>query len=723
MPPMAKLHRRSFLGGTAALIIAFHLPLKKASAQAGRTKKVAKPNAFLRISEDDVVTVIVPKSEMGQGVLTALPMLICEELGADFSRIRVEHAPAGKEYVMPMSFGMQITGGSTAVRGSWKTLRKAGASARDLLERAAAKTWKVDRGSVRVENGRVLGPEGKSATFGELVDAASKLEAKKVPLKDEKTFTLIGTSVPRTDVPAKVDGSGEFGIDVMRPGMLVASVLRCPVFGGKTASFDGSAAKAIPGVKHVIDLGHGVAVVAEGYYAALKGRKALSVTWNEGGNAQMSSEQILEDYAKAGKDKGEKVRDDGDALVVIKGSTTKLQAIYDVPFLAHATMEPLNCVAHVTSTSCEVWTGTQNQTMSKNIAAEASGLPKGAVQIHTTLLGGGFGRRGEIDFVEEAVRLSRETRTPVKVIWSREDDMQHDFYRPLAWHKLEAGIDASGAPAAWFHRLVSPSIVRRFLKIGSMVSFDQDKKEVVWHDVTSTEGARSLPYSFPNLRVEYARKETGVPIGFWRSVGNSFNGFVTECFFDEVAAAAKKDPYELRRTMLTEHPRHAAVLALAAEKAGWGTTPVPAGRGRGIALHESFGSIMAMVAEVSVGADGVPVVHKVVSSIDCGRVVNPSIVEAQVQSGIVFGLSAAFFGKITIEKGRVKQGNFHDYGALRMKQMPVIETHIVPSTAKLGGVGEVSVPVIAPAVCNAIFALTGKRIRSLPIDPALLKTA
>ena len=723
MRAMARVHRRTLLGGSAALVIGFYLPLKKAAALSGSTKKVAKPNAFLRISEDDVVTVLVPKSEMGQGVLTALPMLICEELGADFSRIKVEHAPAGKEYVMPLSFGMQITGGSTAVRGSWKVLRKAGASARDLLERAAAKTWKVDRGAVHVENGRVLGPEGKSASFGELVDAAMKLEAKKVPLKDERAFTLIGTSVPRVDVPEKVDGSGQFGIDVQLPGMLVASVLRCPVFGGKVASFDAKAAKAIPGVKHVVDLGHGVAVVADGYYNALKGRKALSVTWNEGENAQMSSDQILQDYATAGKDKGEKVRDDGDARGAIKGAATKLKAVYDVPFLAHATMEPLNCVAHVTSTTCDVWTGTQNQTMSKNIAAEASGIPKSAVQVHTMLLGGGFGRRGETDFVEEAVRLSRETRTPVKVIWSREDDMQHDFYRPLAWHKLEAGLDASGTPTGWFHRFVSPSIVRRFLKIGSLVSFDQDKKEVVWHDVTSTEGARGLPYAFPNLRVEYTRKESGVPIGFWRSVGNSFNGFVTECFFDEVAAAAKKDPYELRRTMLTDHPRHAAVLALAAEKAGWGTTPVPAGRGRGIALHESFGSIMAMVVEVSVSPEGATQVHRVVSSIDCGRVVNPSIVEAQVQSGIVYGLSAAFFGKITVEKGRVKQGNFHDYGALRMKQMPVVETHIVPSTEKLGGVGEVAVPVIAPAVCNAIFALTGKRIRSLPIDPTLLASS
>lgn len=720
---MARLHRRTLLGGGAALVIAFHFPVRKAGA-AGKTtgKKTARPNAFLRVTEDDVVTVLVPKSEMGQGVMTSLPMILCEELGADFSRIRVEHAPAGKEYVMPMSFGMQITGGSTSVRGSWKTLRKAGASARDLFERAAARTWGVDRGQVRIENQRALGPGGKSATFGELVGAASKLDGKKAPLKSAKAFTLIGTNAPRTDVPAKVDGTAVFGIDMQRPGMLIASVVRCPVFGGTVASFDGAKALAVPGVKKVIGMGNAVAVLADGYYAALKGRKALVVKWNEGENAGMSTDQILKDYEKAGESKGEKVRNEGDAYDAIEAAATKLEAVYDVPFLAHATMEPLNCVAEVTETRCDVWTGTQNQSMAQSIASKVTGLSKKNVHIHTLLLGGGFGRRGEFDFVEEAVALSKEAGAPVKIIWSREDDMQHDFYRPLAWSKMRAGVDASGTPVAWFQRLVSPSIVRRFVKIGSMISWDQDRRELAWHDVTSTEGGRSLPYSFPNLRMEYNRKETGVPIGFWRSVGNSFNGFITECFFDEVAAAAKKDPYELRRTMLTHEPRHAAVLALAAEKAGWGTPP-PEGRARGIALHESFGSIVAMVAEVSVAASGEVQVHRVVTAIDCGPVVNPSILEAQMESGIVYGLSATLYGKITVEKGRVKQTNFHDYAPLRMKAMPEIETHIVPSKAKMGGAGECSVPVIAPAVCNAIFAATGKRIRSLPVDPNLLKTA
>lgn len=710
------LHRRTLLGGSAALVIGFHFSIRKASANTpgGTKKKTAAPNAFLRISEDDVVTVLVPKAEMGQGVMTALPMIVCEELGADFSRIHVEHAPAGKDYVMPMSFGMQITGGSTSVRGAYKTLRRAGASARDLMERAAAKTWGVDRGKVRIENQRALGPDGKALSFGELVGAASKLTGKKAPLKDPKSFTLIGTNAPRTDVPSKVDGTGVFGIDVQRPGMLIASVMRCPVFGGTVVSFDGRKALAIPGVKKVIAMGNAVAVLADGYYAALKGRKALEVGWNEGANAGMSSEQILKDYAKAGEAKGEKARAVGDAREALESAATTLDAVYDVPFLAHATMEPLNCVADVTKTGCDVWTGTQNQTMAQNIAVKITGLPKDKVRIHTLLLGGGFGRRGEFDFVEEAVHLSKAAGAPVKIIWSRDDDMQHDFYRPLAWHKLRAGLDKSGAPVAWFHHLVSPSIVRRFLKIGSLISFDQDRKDLVWHDVTSTEGARVLPYSFPNFRMEYTQKDTGVPIGFWRSVGNSFNGFVTECFFDEIAAAAKKDPYELRRTMLTGEPRHAAVLALAAEKAGWGT-PAPAGRARGIALHESFGSIVAMVAEVSVPPDDEVQVHRVVTAIDCGPVVNPSIIEAQMESGIVYGLSAALYGKITVEKGRVKQTNFHDYAALRMKAMPVCETHIVPSTAKMGGAGECAVPVIAPAVCNAIFAATGKRIRSLPI--------
>ena len=719
---MARISRRAFAGGSTALVIGFTLPIGRAAAKGaakGAAGKRLVPNAFLRIGADDTVTVIVPKAEMGQGVDTALPMLVAEELGADFARIAVEHAPASKDYVMPMSFGFQLTGGSTSVRGAWKVLRRAGASARDLLERAAAKTWGVERGAVRTENGRVLGPGGKSASFGELVSAAEGLKPEKKPaLKDPKAFTLIGTPAARTDVPAKVDGSAQFGLDVTRPGMLVASVLRCPVFGGEVRSFDASKAKAVPGVKKVIALDHGVAVLADGYYAALKGRRALEVKWDEGDNASLSSAAILAEYEKYGAKKAEKVRNDGDAYDAIEAAATKLEAVYHVPFMAHATMEPMNCVAEVTDEGCDVWTGTQNQSMSHTAAAKASGHPKRRVRIHTTFLGGGFGRRGEYDFVEEAVTLSRAARAPVKVVWSREDDMQHDFYRPLFWHKLRAGLDGAGNPVAWLHRLVGPSIVRRFLKIGSLISYDQEHGDLLWHDMTSTEGARLLPYEFPNLRVEYRHRKTQVPIGFWRSVGNSFNGFVTECFFDEVAAAAKKDPYELRRSMLAGAPRHAAALTLAAEKAGWGTPPLP-GRARGIAVHESFGSFVAMVAEVSVSGEGELRVHHVVCGVDCGRVVNPDTVAAQMESGVVYALSS-MQGAITIEKGRVQQSNFHDYPLLRMKDMPVVETHIVPSTGKMGGIGEVSVPPLAPAVCNAIFAATGKRIRSLPIDTKLL---
>lgn len=715
---MARITRRAFVGGSSALVIAFHLP-RTGRAAAPPGKKVLSPNAFLRIGEDDSVLVLVPKSEMGQGALTALPMIVAEELGAEFSRIRVEHAPEGKEYVMPMSFGLQLTGGSTGVRGSYLTLRRAGASGRDLLERAAAKAWRVDRGSVRAEGGKVVGPAGRSASFGELVGLAAALAPKKKPkLKPETSFTLVGTSAPRTDVPPKTDGSAIFGMDVVRPGMLTASVLRCPVFGGTLRGFDAAKARAVPGVKHVIPLPAGIAVVADGYWAALRGRKALeSVTWNEGANAAVSSATLLASYAEAGRRKGEKVRDEGDAYRALARAAKTVEAVYDVPFLAHATMEPQNCTAHVTRGACEVWAPTQNQTMSKNIAAKASGLPRAAVQIHTTLMGGGFGRRGEIDFVEEAVLLSKAIGAPVKVIWSREDDMQHDFYRPLYWHTLKAGFDAAGNPTAWLHRLVGPSIVRRFVKIGSMVAWDQDHKEMVWHDLTSTDGARTLPYAFGNLRVEYTRTETPVPIGFWRSVGNSFNGFVTECFFDEVAHAAGKDPYELRRSLLAGEPRHAAVLTLAAEKAGWGTPLAPrrgARRGRGIAVHESFGSFVAMVAEVSVVEGGEVHVDRVVCAVDCGKVVNPDIVAGQMESGVAYGLSAAIRGKITVERGRVTQSNFHDYHPLRMKEMPVVETHIVPSRERHGGIGEVAVPTTAPAVCNAIFAATGTRIRSLP---------
>jgi len=696
------MERRDFLQVTgtigAGLVIGFRIPNRRGVAPFA-------PNAWLRIGSDDSVLVIVDRSEMGQGVTTSLPMLLAEELEADWTRIRFEFAPADKAYINPL-FGLQGTGGSSSVRAAWKPLREAGARARSVLIAAAAQTWGVEPTSCRAEAGAVIhAPSNRRLTYGALAQRAAALPIPaEVQLKDPKDWHLAGKPTKRLDTRFKVNGTAQFGIDVRVPGMLTAVVARSPVFGGKVRSFDATAAKAIPGVRHVVQISSGVAVVGDGYWPAKQGRDTLKVSWDEGPVAQVSSASISSLFAQRATQDGAVARHDGDAVAALAGAAQRVEAVYEMPFLAHATMEPMNCTAHVRADGVDIWAPTQFQTGVQMIGGQIGGIAPEKVAVHTTYLGGGFGRRFELDFIMEALETSKAAGAPVKVIWSREDDIQHAQYRPANYHQLRAGLDTSGRPVAWTHRIVAPSIMARM--------FPQTVKNGL--DGEAVEGGVGLPYAVPNVHVDYQLTDTGIPVGFWRSVNNSFNAFAVEGFIDELAAAAKQDPYEYRRTLLANAPRDRGVLELAATKAGWGT-PLPAGRARGIAVYKSFESFAAQVAEVSVSPAGDVRVHRVVCAIDCGMHVNPSTIEAQMQSGIVFGLTAALKGAITIENGRVMQSNFHDYQMLRIAEMPVVEVHIVPSNEAPGGVGEPGTPPIAPAVCNAIFAATGKRIRRLPI--------
>jgi isoquinoline 1-oxidoreductase beta subunit len=669
-----------------------------------------EPNIWLKVSSDDTVRIMLTQLEMGQGVMTSMPMLVAEELDMDWSKIKTEWTPADAKYGNPNFGGQQLTAGSNSVRGMWKILRSAGAAARAMLVTAAGQTWNVPENSLTTEKGEVVHKaSGRRIKYGALVDKAAALPVpKEVTLKEPKNFTLMGKSVPRLDIPEKVNGSAVFGMDVKLPGLLTARVVRCPVFGGKVASFNADKAKAVPGVKHVVQISSGVAVVADNYWTANKGAQALEIVWDEGKLATLNSADIMKKYADLAKQAGKVARNQGNADAALASSPKKVERVFEAPFLAHATMEPMNCTADVKANSCDVYVPTQGQTASHNAAIGASGLTADKVKIHTTYLGGGFGRRGEADFVTEAVEASKAVGAPVKVVWSREDDMQHDFYRPISYARMQGAVDAAGNATVFTQHLVQQSLMKR---LGSLPPPGVD--------FISLEGAANLPYDLPNIKVEYTEQDPGIPFGFWRSVGASFQGFAVEAFIDELATTAGKDPYQFRHDLLGKAPRHRAALDLAAEKAGWGK-PLPQGRARGIAVMECFGSILAQVTEVSVDAKGAVKVHRVVCSVDTGWVINPDTIKQQMEGGIIYGLTAALKGEITIQNGRVTQRHFNDYQMIRHPEMPLIEVFIVPSTEEPGGIGEPSTALAAGSLVNAIYAATGKRIYRLPIKPETL---
>ncbi len=692
------LDRRTFLKTAAAggaLLLGIHLPgcreERGASASlpgsvqpVGFTSTFA-PNAWLQVNDDGTVVVQVAASEMGQGVMTAIPMLVAEELEADWQRVRVEFAPARAEYANPL-MGNQATGGSTAIRGFFQPLREAGAMAREMLVAAAAARWGVAPGSCRADRGEIIHlPSGRRLGFGELAsEAARQPLPEQVRLKESGTFRLLGTPVPRMDTPAKVNGSAVFGQDVRVPGMLFASIERCPWFRGKAVRVEAGEALRLPGVVDVQIIDAGVAVLAESTWAAFKGRSALQVQWSPSKLQGLDSGAIRARLQKA-LDRPKPRRNEGNVDKAFRAADRTIEAEFALPYQAHACMEPMNCTAQVGSGECTVWAPTQAPGRTQQTAARITGLPPDRVRVVTTFLGGGFGRRSEQDFVEEAVELARRTGRPVQVAWSREDDIRHDFYRPASHSRLRAALDTQGRPIAWHQITAGPGLAQ---------------------------GGIDIPYAIPNLRLEQAVVEPGVPVGFWRAVGASNNAFPVECFMDELAAAAGRDPFEFRRDLLAD-ARPRAVLELAAQKAGWGRH-LPPGQGRGIALYRSFGSFVAQVAEVSVEGERVRV-RRIVCAVDCGVVVNPNTVEAQMESGIVYGLTAALESAITVRDGAVAQSNFHDFPLLRFDAMPQVEVHIVPSGEAPGGIGEPGTPPAAAAVANAIFAATGQRIRALPI--------
>ena len=704
--------RRDFLKTAAlvsgGLVVAFCLPGAVRRGFAQDTKfAVIPPNAFVHIAPDNTVTILLKHSEMGQGVWTSLPMVLAEELDCDWNRVRAEHAPAAPAYAHT-AFGMQMTGGSTSTWESYDQLRKAGAMARALLIQAAAAKWNKSGADCHTENGFVVCAD-KRISYGELADAAAKLPTPtEVKLKDAKDFRLIGKPMRRLDSTAKVSGRAEFGIDVKRPDLATAVVARAPVFGATLKSFDAAKAKAVAGVIDVVQIPSGVAVLGKHFWAAKQGRDALVLDWDPGVGASLSTPALRADYRKLAQTTGAVAKTAGDVDAAFKGSKV-IDAEYEVPFLAHAPMEPLNCTVEIGKDGCDIWTGTQFQTMDQRAAATILGLKPEQVRIHTMFLGGGFGRRATptSDFVAEAVQVAKASGKTVKVVWTREDDIHGGYYRPMWVSRLRASLGKDGKPLAWAHTIVGQSIIAGTPFAPMMI------KDGV--DDTSVEGAADSPYlaAVPAHRVDLHSPTSPIPVLWWRSVGHSHTAFVVESFVDELAHAAKRDPLEYRRALLPADSRERRALDLAAKEFGWGK-PLPKGHGAGFAVHQSFGSYVAQIAEVSVENKAIKV-HRVVCAIDCGPVVNPLTIEAQMQSGIAFGLSAALHSAITFKDGKVEQSNFHNYQVLRSNEMPNVQVHIVPSTDKMGGAGEPGTPPIAPAVANAVFAATGKRLRQLPL--------
>lgn len=709
--------RRAFLKTSAiaasGLVIAAFVPsaIRRALAEDAPAPiaKPVSPNAFVHIAPDNTVTVLLKHSEMGQGVWTSIPMVVAEELGCDWKNVRVEHAPAAPEYAHT-AFGMQMTGGSTSTWESFDQLRTAGAMAREMLIAAGAAKLGAAASECRAENGFVVHGARKVA-FGDVATAAAKLPPPaSVKLKDAKDWTVIGKPTRRLDSKAKTTGTAEFGIDVKRPNLSVALVARSPVFGGKVKSFDATKAKAIDGVVDVVQVPSGVAVLGKHFWAAKKGRDALAIEWDAGAGATLSTPSMRDEYRKLASTPGIVAKSQGDVDAALKSAPALVEAEYEVPFLAHAPMEPLNCTVEIGENGCDIWTGTQFQTVDQKTTAELLGLKPEQVRIHTVFLGGGFGRRANptSDFIIEAVQVAKAAKRPVKVVWTREDDIRGGYYRPMWVSRLRASVGENGLPSVWSHTIVGQSIIE-----GSPFAAAMIKGGI---DGTSVEGAADSVY-FANVaayRVDLHTPKSPVTVLWWRSVGHSHTAFVVESFIDELAAAAKKDPLDYRRALLPADSRERRALDLAAEKFGWGSK-LPEGHAAGIAVHQSFGSYVAQIADVSIENGKTIRVHRVVCAIDCGPVVNPMTVEAQMQSGIVFGLSAALHGELTLKDGRVEQSNFHDYPALRLPEAPNMEVHIVSSADKMGGCGEPGTPPIAPAVANAVFALTGQRLRQLPL--------
>jgi len=708
--------RRNFLVTSAALggglVLGLNLPFGRSEAASSDN---FTPNAFIRIGNDGQVVLTMPYVEMGQGTYTSIPMLIAEELEVSLKQVRLEHAPPNEKLYANPLLGVQATGNSNAMRGGWKPLREAGATARTMLVSAAAKRWGVDPKTCRAEDGEVIhDPTKQRLNYGVLAgEAATMPIPTNVALKSPAEFKLIGTPVRRLDAPAKVNGTAVYGIDVRPRGVKIATLAQSPVFGGRVRSVDETAAKTIKGVRQVVRLDDAVAVVADHMGAAKKGLAALRIEWDEGPHAKLATDAIASDLEHATLGTGAVAQNIGDADKAMADAATRVEAIYQVPFLAHATMEPMNCTVDLRKDECEIWIGNQALARVQAMAAKAADLPPEKVIVHNHLIGGGFGRRLEADGAIRAVEIARQVEGPVKVVWTREEDIQHDMYRPYWLDRISAGLDQRGRPVAWKNRFAGSSVVARWLPPGFKDGLDPD----------STEGAIDLVYDLPNFHVEFVRAEPpGIPTAFWRSVGPSHNVFVTESFMDEMAAAAKQDPVAYRRALLDKSPPARAVLDLAAEKAGWGQA-LPKGSGRGVSLQFVFGSYMAQVAEVEVSKEGTVRVRRVICAIDCGTVVNPNTVQAQIQSGIIFGATAALYGEITLKNGRVEQTNFDSYQMIRMNEAPSIEVYVVKSSEPPGGMGETGTSAIVPAIANAIYAATGKRLRNMPVDSNILKQA
>lgn len=709
------LTRRALLKAAAtggALLLTVELPAMaaKALASAGESSL----NAMIRIAADNQITLIMPRVEMGQGTYTSLPLMIAEELEVDPNRVRLEHAPADDSKYGRPGGGGQVTGGSTSVRLSWVPVRQAAAAARTMLISAAAQSWNVDPSACRAENAGVVHiPTRRRVTFGSVAARAGQLPVPSdVALKRPEDFQRIGGKQLRLDAPQKVNGTAKFGIDTVLPGMLVATVAACPVFGGRVRQVDEAAALKIKGVRKVVRLDDAVAVAADHMGAARKGLAAASVTWDEGAGAGFSTEQMFAQMAQVSQHDGVTARSQGDVVAARAKGARTVDVTYQQPFLAQAPMEPMNCTVHVRPNGCDLWLGTQVPTRAQAAAAAVIQMPAEKVAIHNQYLGGGFGRRLDVDFVTQAVRVAKEVNAPVKVIWTREEDIQHSTYRPAHFNRLSATVDAQGRPIAWHHRVTGSAPMARWAPT-AFKEFDYDAVR----DATG-------PYDFPNLLVQYVRHEPvqGMLTGWFRGVGYTQNAFPVECFLDELAHSANTDPIEFRKVLLAKHPRAIGVLEQVSQKSGWGA-PMPKGAGRGVAITFAFGSYAAQVTEVAVDGDGNIRVVRVVTVVDCGQVVSPGTVEAQIQGGTLFGLSAALFGNITVKGGKVEQSNFHDYRVLRINETPRFETHIVPSTDNPGGIGEIGTVVAAPALANAVFHATGKRMRRLPLTAEDLKAA